>query len=283
MERFSQRQGITPLKTATQIESMDDDLRVGLWNILLILYWRRLPSTKSYLNDDPAINILVHEIWLDFFKRPLDTLDMWWPTTFEELRKFYFSASWYQVYDFVEFVAQRDNTVQFVDQCNSVLERERSGYRFIGNILTPVDSELTEETFHTAANQPFPNVVKHLETAMELLGNRQQPDFRNSIKESMSAVEAICRHICGHEKAVLSEALKRIQLTGAIHIHPAYLQSLEKLYAYTSDGDGIRHALVEKSDLTFEDAYFILVTCAAFVNYLIVKAQKAGIFLEDRA
>jgi hypothetical protein len=51
------------------------------------------------------------------------------------------------------------------------------------------------------------------------------------------------------------------------------------MYGYTSDAQGIRHALMDEPNLSFEDAKFMLVSCSAFVNYLIAKAAKAGISL----
>jgi hypothetical protein len=55
-------------------------------------------------------------------------------------------------------------------------------------------------------------------------------------------------------------------------MHPALNRSLSALYGYTSDANGIRHALLDESSLDFVDAKFMLVACAAFVNYLIGKA-----------
>lgn len=60
-------------------------------------------------------------------------------------------------------------------------------------------------------------------------------------------------------------------------MHPALKGSFEKLYGYTSDAEGIRHALLDEPNLDFEDAKFMLVSCSAFVNYLKAKAAKAGI------
>jgi len=34
---------------------------------------------------------------------------------------------------------------------------------------------------------------------------------------------------------------------------------------------------MDEPNLDIEDAKFMLVSCSAFVNYLVVKAQKAGI------
>jgi len=54
-------------------------------------------------------------------------------------------------------------------------------------------------------------------------------------------------------------------------------KGFSNLYGYTSSAEGIRHALLEEAKLNFEDAKFMLVSCSAFVNYLIAKTSKAGI------
>jgi len=39
MRLFSQRHGYKPVKSVIQIESIDEELRTGLWNALDIYYW----------------------------------------------------------------------------------------------------------------------------------------------------------------------------------------------------------------------------------------------------
>ncbi len=95
------------------------------------------------------------------------------------------------------------------------------------------------------------------------------------MKEAISSIEALCKLIVGDPAADLAKALKAI--TRKVAIHPALSASLEKLYAYTSDGHGIRHALKDENSVDCEDAQFMLVTCSAFINYISVKASKAGI------
>jgi len=60
-------------------------------------------------------------------------------------------------------------------------------------------------------------------------------------------------------------------------MHSALKSAFSSLYGYTSDADGIRHALLNEPNLYFEDAKFMLVSCSTFINYLIIKASKAGI------
>ncbi|GAI53088.1 unnamed protein product, partial [marine sediment metagenome] len=64
---------------------------------------------------------------------------------------------------------------------------------------------------------------------------------------------------------------------GKIDLHPALEKAFDSLYGYTSDEGGIRHALMGVPDLDFEDAKFMLVSCAAFINYLKLKSLKGGI------
>jgi hypothetical protein len=122
-------------------------------------------------------------------------------------------------------------------------------------------------------------VTEHLKTAITLLSDRESPDYRNSIKESISAVEAICKLIAGKPKAELGDCLKQIEREQKVELHQALKQGFEKFYGYTSNAQGIRHALLEQPNLDFEDAKFMLVSCSAFINYLKVKSSKAGIAL----
>ena len=64
------------------------------------------------------------------------------------------------------------------------------------------------------------------------------------------------------------------------NLHPALEKSFKQLYGYTSDSDGIRHALMDIYNCDFEDAKYMIVSSSAFVNYLIVKADKACLKLK---
>ena len=64
-----------------------------------------------------------------------------------------------------------------------------------------------------------------------------------------------------------------------IDMHPALKTAFNKLYGYTNDEQGIRHSLLEKDTVDFEDAKFMLVSCSAFINYLTIKSSKGGIKL----
>jgi len=65
-----------------------------------------------------------------------------------------------------------------------------------------------------------------------------------------------------------------------IELHKALKTGFSNLYGYTSDADGIRHPMLEKANPPSEDAKYMLISCSAFINYLIAKAKKAGIDYE---
>jgi hypothetical protein len=104
-----------------------------------------------------------------------------------------------------------------------------------------------------------------------MLSDRSAPDHRNSIKESISAVESLCKNLTSDPTATLGQALKPLEDKGIIH--PALKSALAKLYGYTSDSGGIRHAMLDEPCLTFSDSKFMLVVCTAFANYLVAKVK----------
>ena len=119
------------------------------------------------------------------------------------------------------------------------------------------------------------SINSHLKRSLDLLADRKTPDYRNSIKEAISAFEALCRIIVGDDSLELGRAVDALTRKG-VQIHGAVKNGLKNIYGYTSDVSDIRHALKDAPTVDFEDAKFMLVMCSGFVNYLIAKASKVG-------
>ena len=51
-------------------------------------------------------------------------------------------------------------------------------------------------------------------------------------------------------------------------------EAFNKLYGYTSDKNGIRHNGGVDENTTFDEAQYMLVSCSAFLNYLISVYEK---------
>ena len=117
-------------------------------------------------------------------------------------------------------------------------------------------------------------VAMHLRRFSNFSLDRSNPDFRNSVKESISAVERVASLRTGEKHGTLGQLLKKLE--SRIELHPALKNAFGSLYGWTSDDSGIRHALSEKETADFEDAKFMLVVCSAFINYVEGKLKDGG-------
>jgi hypothetical protein len=146
----------------------------------------------------------------------------------------------------------------------------------IDGLITPITNEEERKAIEAAMQTPLVGVRTQLHNSLALLSDHEDPKYGDSIKNSISAVESMCRHIVNDDKATLGQALKQLKNAG-IRIHHSLELAFGQLYGYTSDESGIRHALIGEDCTYLEDATYMLVTCSAFINYLVVKADKAGI------
>lgn len=278
--RFSQRIGKVPVRQMLQVDGIDETLTNRLWNHILIDFLQAFDGYKHYsVYAQRFFNL----VWLNFFKEKIDEIPSRGSgiivnTNAMEvfIRKWFLNSEWYGKYDFIEYLVEYDhpNAHQFREKVNQVLKEELSGYTIINNQIVPITSEHEISSIEEALNNSskYSPVETHLQKALEMLSDRQSPDYRNSIKESISAVEAYCKILTGDSKATLGEALK--QMEKSHKLHSALKVSFTALYGYTSDSGGIRHSLLEDDiSVTFEDAKFMLVSCSAFFNYL--KARES--------
>ncbi|MBN3875588.1 MULTISPECIES: AbiJ-NTD4 domain-containing protein [unclassified Nostoc] len=267
---FSQRRGLKPISEIIQIDSMNDDLRNSLWNVLsanfLLEYSEKSAFTSMRYSGIDIDNFLKH-LWENYFKHPLDNLPSGSGASVYQLLKYFQKCQWNEVYDFLEITMNYFKSPKLVEDINSVLEREMAGYRFVGGVFTDITNEQEIEMLEQAVDDKnFPAVSSHLKRSLTLMSDRENPDYRNSIKESISAVESVAKAITGKPKATLADALKVLEVSH--NLHPTLKNSFLILYGYTSDEGGIRHAMLTEPDITVADAKLFLLLCTSFINYL---------------
>ena len=264
-----------------QIASMNDALKNSIWNFIRGV----LPDPSFARPLREAVTMITDQV----LKRPVDEIHVTHQGGPRDwLFKQYRAMGWAEVYDVLEFVVQnvRDVSVQadprvVAVEANNILARERSAYRFVAGELTqitaPAEIAEVERAAESTAVKGLDGAREHLKQALSLYGKRPDPDYRNAIKEAISAVESVVKVINGKRGGGLHEALEAV--SGRIELHPALKTGLEKLYAYTSDKDGVRHAIYgdDAAAVDETDARFMIVTCSAFVNFLISKAEAAGL------
>lgn len=275
----------------------------------MAVFSRRNGYNQSFMKQGEVSDTLKRRIMAAFYKKefdPYDTLEwtsyttgiedmmieMGIPYQFpkneifkqknaEALQKFVLeSKEWYIIFDFIErylYVSKEDTATKMGNEFNHILEDEVSAYRVLNRLVVPITNEAELAVISEAGQSPYDSVNAHIAKALSLFSDRKNPDYENSIKESISAVESICCIITGESgsQATLGKTLKKLKDNG-IHIHKAMESAFSSLYGYTSGEDGIRHGGIDFINVPPEDAKFMLISCSAFVNYLIEKQAKIG-------
>lgn len=278
---FGKRFGFETAKLKVQIDSIDNDLKTDLYNSFLIFIYNYAEEADRYSKGN---YVMQHKlIWAHFLRNQLDKFPEYDYQFLQHINALIYKQTWYKTYELFEFIfSSLDNRLYKIDglieYLNNMLERNNSAYRIVDNHFVPItNKDEIEEVERAQQNASRVNILglgEHLQSAISLLSKKPTPDLRNSIKESISMVEAVCRTIEPSQNT-LGKALNRIETKGKLN---STLKScFEKLYAYTNDKAGIRHALMDETTLDVEDARFFLISCSAFSNYLIDKGRKEGL------
>lgn len=278
MKTFSQRMGFAKFRTAIQTDDLDEPTRNALWNIVGP-FFRRYANKCSVYTD----------IWTELYHNTSDT----WPRAAgkydfgnDHYYSFYRTVitenPWNECMDLIEFINQTayrdkwdsqifthslDHVVPLPDEYNSVFVKYMVGYRIVEDQVLPITNEEEKSAVETAARKSPDAVAEQISKAIRFLGDRQHPDYAKSVDCSISAVEAQCRILLNDPDPTLGKALKMLDDKG-IPLHGSLKAGFDKLYGFTSDANGIRHAGIAPSDVDADLAKFMLVACSAFVNYL---------------
>lgn len=103
-----------------------------------------------------------------------------------QLKDFLKASKWNLVYDFIEHyiecLDEEADKKEVETDYNRVLEEEKSGYRVIEGIVTPIINDVEMKSIKTSMTTDFEAVNIHFEKALKNYSKRQNPDYENSIK-----------------------------------------------------------------------------------------------------
>ena len=274
MQSFSKRNKI--VSNELNLESISIQFNMRILNTYIIY----TKNHTIHLSINDSYISYIEEVMTElgyYYKIPKSELDN--DTNASNLR-YYLTISdklkWYGIYDFIEkslYVVNYDE--KLLTEYNRIMEEEGVSYRVIDRLVVPIINDEEIKSIQNASVTKYEPVNKHIKKALELLQNRTKPDYENSIKESISAVESLCSiiTITDGKNNTLGKTLDLLEEEG-IHIHVSLKEAFKKIYGYASDEKGIRHAGAIENEAKIEDAIYMLVSCSAFVNYLIVKSEK---------
>ena len=272
-KRFSERNGFVEVGDTFQVESINKSLMNRLLNKFKEFYIDSISTEIVNLQFIYAIELDKDK---DFFFKIYDECLKIRETPpilskyeiFREIESYFLKMQWYEIYDFLEYISQtyhkKEINIKFRKSVNLVLEAEMSAYRFIDNHISAIIDNIEIQSIEKVLESEYSAVKQHLSNAIELL---EIANYQNSIKESITAVESVAKIITGKE-ADLASCIKVMD----IDLNKQFKTSMINLYGWTCKEDGIRHGHTkEELKTSFEEAKYMLVSCSAFVNYLIAK------------
>lgn len=279
---FAEAEGKMRFPAILEWGQLDQRVRSALWNALHPFFENHLDAdlTGSYYLS-PLEDILFrefverrHSFASDFIyryhskERCLDD----WASIFKQY-------DYVELFDFLTFILRDPKMPKWVvEDVQAALDKSWSPYRLVRKPPTVIPAVSRQEAQTIKADveavfeSRFEGSKVHLQSALDALSVGEN---RAVVREAIHAVESAVRDFTDDPNAMLSRALKK--LSGKDGMHPALLSALDKLYAYSSDEKGIRHALVfgENEKVNIEEGIFFVSVCSAFVAYLSRKSTAA--------
>jgi hypothetical protein len=274
---FEQVEGAEPLPQQLRLKELSPGFRAAIWNIV------HSRITDAVIRDSWGGPRHVGKPWESILRfrhvfslhRPVDEFSTRHDAVCAELKPLIMAGDYVQVLGFLQLVIRhRDCPRNFADAVNACLDFGHVAYRVVDQTIFPIGSEAEIETikrsFVDLAKTEFGGARSHLRNAAEEL---TAGHYADSVRESIHAVESVAKVLEPSAK-LLSTALATLEKSA--YIHPAMKSGFDKLYGYTNDEQGIRHAIIEPGQPAVDetDALFMIGACAAFVSYMINKARK---------
>jgi hypothetical protein len=111
---------------------------------------------------------------------------------------------------------------------------------------------------------------KHYDKALQFFRSPSKPDYENTVKEAVCAVEAAGKVLFPSAKAAtLGELAKWLTTTKDVSVPKALVHTITGVYGYRSGGEGVGHGGAEGGPATKEVAEYVLAVCASQIIYLV--------------
>ena len=277
---FSQRHGYAPLPEPMQLGEVSEDLRREIWNVVREMLLEGSHFDMSFVSEEKKR--FIERVLGQIEKKACDEISTEYKKAMLEIKSALLGGgSFNAVLDLVEIIVNdRDITKDFVERIKSWFGKYAAAYQLDTTqhpyLFSPQSSkeqgEATQQAIETLHESNMSGATAHLRQAAEHINVQQYAD---AITDSIHAVESVARMITPQAKT-LGSALKHLEKEGLL-TNQVLKKALEKLYGYTNDGQGIRHALLdqESPDAGLDEAIFMYGACASFAAYLARKHQQS--------
>ena len=272
---FSQAQGYEPLPEPLSLGVISNEARIKLWNAL------HEHVSASIMHGTTALWVrILQMLHVNFFVLPADEFRWSFERFVQDYKAWLLdiapinevTASINKVFDLLLMIMrQPDCPREFVDAISRTFEECRLAYYVdkqvpvtISPATTPTEREAISNALRDIREAGMQGAEAHFREASNLIN---LGDWGGAVRESIHAVESVARQIDPNDSKTLGSALASLERQG---LHPALREGFSKIYGYTSDESGIRHALLDntRADVSQDEAVFMLGACASFASYL---------------
>ena len=214
------------------------------------------------------------ELHREFLKRPMDRFSGTIANVLGIYRDGILTGlEFNQVFDVLQIIRRHQECPpNFTATVKEIFEHRQLAYYVDTNgpptifpISTGQEGEAISDAIRTFRASGLAGAEAHLRKAGELIN---QGDWAGSIRESIHSVESIASKLVPNASNSLAAAMKVLEKN--YPLHGAFRMGILNLYGYTSNEQGIRHALIDRPDSPAgrDEAVFMLGACASFASYL---------------
>ena len=252
---FSQRFGYEPVPTPMRLEEVSRDLRREVWNTIreLLIKVSGQHSRNYYFSGDSRLFV---QRALGAYRRvPED--DVHFPGEGTRDVDDGFGVAMASLFD-------RHAAAYWLDV-------NARPYRFFPR-SNKAQGEAVREAIDTVRRAGMDGADTHLGHAAEHIRAGRHAE---AVKDSILAVESVARSIDPKDGRTLGPALRSLEERGVVQ-HQALKEAFLALYGYANDEQGIRHALLKKTEpaVGIDESMFMFGACASFAAYLTNKHRK---------
>ena len=282
---FSQRYGYEDLPSPMRLEDISDDLRREIWNAVrtLLFKYRTLVAYDSYFFKDRGERF-VERVLGKFQRSPEGHIRTDYQEVMNYCETVVMTDDFNKVLDFLEImIDEQKGSREFGDSIKELFESHGAAYRLEISAFdcqfvpcaSKEQGDAVQQAFETLREGGMEGATTHLRDAA---GHINASQFADSISDSIHAVESAARVLDPKASKTLTPALNSLEKAGVLK-HRALKEAFAKLYGYTSDEQGIRHALLDQNaaDVGLEEALFMFGACASFAAYLTAKHRQVKI------
>ena len=281
---FSQREGKASLPEPMRLEHIPQRFKQLAWQVIdgEICDSSALNAVVPYFSREPNIGSILCSYEFDVLGKFHDEIDGYTPgSSADVFRDLIGDEDYHNVLTCIEFILRdercseslRKGLVDAFDKTPiAYFVDEKNGLPTIMPRFSRESGEATQRAIETICESSMEGAATHLRQATEHINAQQYAD---SIADSIHAVESVARRIDPRASKTLDPALDSLKGTGVLK-HMAFVEAFKKLYGYTSDEQGIRHALLDKKspDVGIDEAVFMFGACASFAAYLVNKHRQ---------